>query len=103
MALPETDPVRARIRAVITVEEFCPPPLRPLFDPDGRREWISTASFGDVRAPDVKDLAQCVTIAPVFLEHARSAVLPGATLIITDVRVGSQTLSGPGVNVLTAG
>jgi hypothetical protein len=73
------------------------------FDSDGRREWISTTSFGDVRAPDIKDLAQFVTIAPEFLEHARSAVLPGATLIITDVRIGSQTLSGPGVNVLSAG
>jgi hypothetical protein len=73
------------------------------FDPDGRREWISTASFGHTRAPEVKDLEKRVTIAPEFLEHARSAVLPGATLIITDVRVGSQTLSGPNVNVLTAG
>ncbi len=71
------------------------------FDADGRREWISTASFGDARAPDVKDLAQRVTIAPEFLEHTRSAVLAGATLVITDVRVGSQTLSGPDVNILT--
>jgi hypothetical protein len=71
------------------------------FDADGRREWISTASFGHARAPDVKDLAQSVTIAPEFLEHMRSAVSPGTTLIITDLRVGSQTRSGPDVNILT--
>lgn len=72
------------------------------FDADRRCEWISTASFGDVRAPDVKDLDQRATIAPEFLERTRSVVSPGATLILTDMRVGSQTLSGPGVNVLTA-
>jgi hypothetical protein len=72
------------------------------FDADRRCEWISTASFGDVRAPDVKDLAQRVTIAPEFLGRTLSIVSPGATLILTDMRVGSQTVSGPGVNVLTA-
>jgi len=71
------------------------------FNADGRREWISTASFGHAHAPDIKDLAQCVTIAPEFLEHVRLAVSAGATLVITDVRVGSQTLSGPDVNILT--
>ena len=38
------------------------------FDPNGRREWISTASFGSARAPDIKELADRVTIAPEFLE-----------------------------------
>jgi hypothetical protein len=71
------------------------------FDADGRRDWISAASFGHARTPDVKDLAQCVTIAPEFLEHTRSAVSAGATLVVTDLRVGSQTLSGPDVNILT--
>jgi hypothetical protein len=42
-----------------------------------------------------------VAIAPEFLEDARAAVLPGATLIVTDVRVGGQTRSGPDVNILT--
>ena len=71
------------------------------FDADGRRDWISTASFGHARAPEIKDLAQCVTIAPEFLEDTRSAVSAGTTLVVTDVRVGSQTLSGPDVNILT--
>jgi hypothetical protein len=71
------------------------------FDANGRREWISTASFGHTRAPDIKNLVQSVAIAPEFLEDARAAVLPGATLIVTDVRVGGQTRSGPDVNILT--
>jgi hypothetical protein len=71
------------------------------FDADGRRDWISTASFGHARAPDVKNLAQSVTLPPEFLEHIRSAVSDGATLVITDVRVGRQTLSKPNVNILT--
>ena len=59
------------------------------------------ASFGQARAPDIKELAKRVTIAPEFLEHARAAVLPGTTLIVTDVRVSGQTRSGPGFNILT--
>lgn len=71
------------------------------FDPNGRREWISTASFGHASAPDIKELAKRVTIAPEFLEHARPAVAPGTTLIITDVPVSEQTRSGSGFNILT--
>jgi hypothetical protein len=43
------------------------------FDPNGRREWISIASFGPTRVPDIKELAKRVTIAPEFLEHARDS------------------------------
>jgi hypothetical protein len=71
------------------------------FDPTGRREWISTASFGRTRAPGIQELAKSVTIAPKFLEDARAAVSPGTTLIITDVRVSGQTRSGSGFNILT--
>ena len=71
------------------------------FDANGRREWISTASFGRARAPDIKELAKRVTIAPECLEHLRAAVSPGTTLIITDVRVSGQTHSGSGFNILT--
>jgi hypothetical protein len=41
MAVAETDPVRARIRAVITVEQFLPTPPRPLLGPDGRQVLYS--------------------------------------------------------------
>ena len=71
------------------------------FDPNGRREWISTASFGHASAPDIKELAKRVTIAPQFLEYVRTAVAPGTTLIITDVPVSEQTRSGSGFNILT--
>jgi hypothetical protein len=37
MTMPEADPTRARIRQAITVTDFNPAPLRPLFEPDGRR------------------------------------------------------------------
>jgi hypothetical protein len=71
-------------------------------DANGRREWISTASFGRGRAPDVKELAKRLTIAPEFLEDVRGAVSPGTTLIVTDVRVSGQTRSGSGFNILSA-
>jgi hypothetical protein len=71
------------------------------FDAKGRREWISTASFGRGRAPDIKELAKGVTVAPEFFEHLRAAVSPGTTLIITDVRVSGQTHSGTGFNILS--
>jgi hypothetical protein len=71
------------------------------FDSNGRREWISTASFGRALAPDVKEVVNRVTIAPKFLEDARAAVSPGTTLVITDLPVSSRTRSGPGVDILT--
>jgi hypothetical protein len=71
------------------------------FDPSGLREWTSTSSFGSGAAPDIKVLVKRVTIAPEFLEHLRTAVSPGTTLIITDVHVSAQTRSGPDFNILT--
>jgi hypothetical protein len=70
-------------------------------DPNGRREWMSTASFGPAGTPDIKELAERVTIPGEFLEQARTAVSPGTTLIITDVRVSDQTHSASGFNILT--
>jgi hypothetical protein len=71
------------------------------FEPNGRREWMSTASFGRSQPLDIKELVKVVTIMPKFLEQARAAVSPGTTLVITDLPVSSQTRSGPGVNILT--
>jgi L,D-transpeptidase-like protein len=71
------------------------------FDSNGRREWLSTSSFGSASAPDIKELTKRVTIPPEFLEHTRAAVSPGTTLIVTDVHVGGQTRSGSGFNILT--
>jgi hypothetical protein len=47
MAVPEADPVLARIRAAITVTDFNPPPWRPLFEPDGRRLRMTMAELID--------------------------------------------------------
>jgi len=60
--------------------------------------------FGEAgtSAPDIKELAKSVAIAPEFLEDARTVIAPGTTLIITDVRVNDQTHSRPGFNILTA-
>jgi hypothetical protein len=71
------------------------------FDPNGRREWMSTASFGRSQPLDIKELVKVVTITPKFLEQARAAVSPGTTLVITDLPVSSQTRSGSGFNILT--
>ena len=71
------------------------------FDSTGRREWMSTASFGSARALDVRQLSEHVTIPAEFLENARGTVSPGTTLIVTDVAVSDQTQSKPGPNVLT--
>jgi hypothetical protein len=43
MESPGPDPVLARITDVITVEELHPAPLRPLFEPDGRRLRVPMA------------------------------------------------------------
>lgn len=45
MQPPEPDPVLARIKNVIVVEEFHPAPLRPLFEPDGRRLRVPMAEL----------------------------------------------------------
>ena len=71
------------------------------FGSNGRREWLSTSSFGRASAPDIEELAKHVTIPPGFLEQARAAVSPGTTLIVTDVHVSDQTRSGSGFNILT--
>jgi len=70
-------------------------------DPTGRREWMSTASFGAARALDIRQLSEHVDIPPKFLESARATVSPGTTLIITDVHVTGQTHSGSGFDILT--
>jgi hypothetical protein len=70
-------------------------------DSNGSREWISTASFGRVPAPDVKEVVDRVNIAPEFLERVRTVVSPGTTLLITDLPVSNRTRSGPGVDILT--
>jgi hypothetical protein len=39
------DPIRARIKAAITVEAFYEAPLRPLFEPDGSRLRVAMTTL----------------------------------------------------------
>jgi len=65
------------------------------FDPNGRREWISTASFGAARAPEINELAKRVTIHRNSLNTRGLPFCPD-DLIVTDVRVSGRTRSGSG-------
>jgi hypothetical protein len=69
-------------------------------DAVGRRDWISTASSGG-RAPNVKELAQRVAIAPGFLADVRALITPGVTLVLTEAPVNARTRSTRGFNILT--
>lgn len=61
---------------------------------------MTTASSGG-RAPNVKQLAQRVAVAPAFLANIRALITPGATLVLTDAPVDARTHSTPGFNILT--
>src|ERR1700737_5614538 len=61
-------------------------------DAGGRRDWISIASSGG-RAPNLKDLAHRVAIAPDFLANVRALITPGMTLVLTDAPVNAPTPS----------
>jgi hypothetical protein len=69
-------------------------------DSSGRRDWISTASVGG-RAPNLKDLANRVAIAPQFLADVRVLITPGTTLVLSDAPVSGRTRSASGFNILT--
>jgi hypothetical protein len=71
------------------------------FDPNGRREWVSTASFGSARAPNIEQLAKHVMITPEFLKDVQAALSPGTTLIVTDLPVSGRTRSRSGFKILT--
>jgi hypothetical protein len=69
-------------------------------DSSGRRDWISTASVGG-RAPNLKDLANRLAIAPQFLADVRALITPGTTLVLSDAPVSGRTRSASGFNILT--
>ena len=70
-------------------------------DAEGRREWLSTTSIGGGRAPDLKWLAGQAYIPSEFLQKVRAIIIPGTTLILSDLPVSSQTHSGSGFGILT--
>ena len=69
-------------------------------DSSGRRDWISTASVGG-NAPNLKDLANRLAIAPEFLANVRALITPGTTLVLSDAPVSGRTRSATGFNILT--
>ena len=73
----------------------------PTVDSAGRRDWLSTTSIGQSKAPNIKALAVHLSIAPEFLTHLRSAIAPGSTLIVTDMPVSRRTHSSSDYGILT--
>ena len=69
-------------------------------DSSNRRDWISTASVGG-RAPNLKDVANHIAIAPQFLANVRTLITPGTTLVLSDAPVSGRTRSASGFNILT--
>jgi len=71
-------------------------------DAEGRRNWLATTSIGGGEAPDVKALAAHTAIPAAFLEQVRAIIVPGTTLIISDLPVSRRTHSKAGFGILTA-
>ena len=70
-------------------------------DSSGRRDWLSIASIGK-RVPNLKDLANRISIDPTFLANARKLITPGTSMIVTDAPVNASTRSSSGFNILTS-
>jgi len=70
-------------------------------DSSGRRDWIATASISG-RTPNLKRLANQLTVSPTFLNDVRALIIPGTTLVLTDASVGARTHSAQGFKILTA-
>ena len=68
----------------------------------GRRsDRISVASIGK-KAPKLKALEDHFSADRSFLQDVRDVITPGKTLMLTDMPVNRQTMSGPGFNILAA-
>ncbi len=70
--------------------------------PDGGHQWNALGSGDGSPAPDIQLLAKRLVIPPPFLAQLRAAVVPGATLVLTDHPVDQTTRSGADYNVLNA-
>jgi hypothetical protein len=70
-------------------------------DSSGRRDWLSIASVGK-RVPNLKDLANRISIDPTFLANARRLITPGTSMIVTNAPVNATTRSSSGFNILTS-
>ncbi len=59
-------------------------------DAQGRRDWLSVTSVGGAE-PDLKALAERMTVDPGILASTRALIVPGTSLIVTDAPVNGDT------------
>jgi hypothetical protein len=70
-------------------------------DSSGRRDCLSIASVGR-RRPNLKDLANRMSVDPTFLANARKLITRGTSLIVTNAPVNARTRSSSGFNIVTS-
>jgi len=69
-------------------------------DAKGRRDWLSVTSVGGM-TPDVKALADRMTVDAGILASTRALIVPGTSLILTDAPVNGDTHGTSDFRVLT--
>jgi hypothetical protein len=69
-------------------------------DASGRRDWLSVTSVGGA-VPDLKVLADRMTVDAGLLASTRALIVPGTSLILTDAPVNVDTQSTSDFRILT--
>ena len=69
-------------------------------DAKGRRDWLSVTSVGGT-TPDLKSLADRMTVDAGILASTRALIVPGTSLILTDAPVNTDTHSTSDFRVMT--
>jgi hypothetical protein len=69
-------------------------------DAKGRRDWLSVTSVGGA-TPNLKALADRMTVDAGILASTRALIVPGTSLILTDAPVNADTHSTSDFRVLT--
>ena len=69
-------------------------------DAQGRRDWLSVSSIGGT-TPDLKSLADRMTVDAGILASTRALIVPGTSLILTDAPVNTDTHGTSDFRVMT--
>ncbi len=69
-------------------------------DAKGRRDWLSVTSVGGA-TPDLKALADRMTVDAGILASTRALIVPGTSLIVTDAPVNADTHGTSDFRILT--
>ncbi len=69
-------------------------------DANGVHDWLSTMNVGG-HAPNIKKMVKRLVVSVEFLKRTRTLIVPGTTLILTDMPVGAKTQSAPDFDILT--